>query len=245
MSQRNADESIVSSALDLCSLYGDVDFLFRSRNADCGPLQDYLRSYLRSIGRCDMFDADRDAAIDLLQQMKGHLQRGISIKAFYCLAPIAAQPRQVAQRLSLRDVPPVEQQGDSPPARWHFSMTMFSGRFFSEQTLDDVFEQADHCEGSDLLPEQQSLQAHFDCEQDEREAAFAILESLEFCNLEIRRDDSCWPDQNVYRIPQDKLSDLIPKISAVVAAAARCFSREKCVLTLQQPCYVFSDIHGD
>ncbi len=125
-----------------------------------------------------------------------------------------------------------------------------SGDFASEETganflrrdFDETLSDLRDCSDEDVVAA---------CRQgsDPRSAALAVLANLELDKLDVlqHEDHSSerWKGQTMFRIPETSLMNMLDKIEAVVNAAAECFAREETVLRLQQPCFVFGDIHGE
>lgn len=124
-----------------------------------------------------------------------------------------------------------------------------SGDFASEETqanflrrdFDETLSELRVCSDEDAVAA---------CRQgsDPRSAALAVLANLELDKLDIVQDEDHpserWKGQTMFKIPTTSLMKMLDQVQAVVNAAAECFAREATVLRLQQPCFVFGDIHG-
>ena len=83
---------------------------------------------------------------------------------------------------------------------------------------------------------------------DARSAAFAVLANLELAKLNKLQHEEHqserWRGQTMFKIPESSLMAMLKDIETVVTAATECFVLEETVLRMQQPCFVFGDIHG-
>jgi len=83
---------------------------------------------------------------------------------------------------------------------------------------------------------------------DARSVALSLLGHLELGKLEKLQGDQHasdrWRGQTIFKIPELALRSMLDDINTVVTAATECFAREETVLFMQQPCFVFGDIHG-
>jgi hypothetical protein len=256
------------SQFDLCALSGQVELAIRSLYPD-RTLQYYMDQ-----SPCPDFEVDRRSAATWLNRLlqtlsteaSGIQDKTFPVKAFYCLAPNISASRPVAPRLSFRDGMTFVK--DNPIAahldlsdgetvnrffREHFwdRLTQFAAPWFSEETRDDALaihegEFSDRPEPSELGANGFILCQHAPLDfKTARSAAFDVLEQLELCNLELQPGGERWSGQTIYRIPAHKLVTIEHQIIAVVTAAAKFFAQEDTVLKMQQPTYVFGDIHGE
>jgi hypothetical protein len=123
-----------------------------------------------------------------------------------------------------------------------------SGVFASEETQENFlrrdFDMSDLRVCSDESPTAACRQG-----SDPRSAALAVLANLELDKLDkLQHEDhpsERWKGQTMFKIPVTSLVTMLDDVQVVVNAAAECFAGEETVLRLQQPCFVFSDIHGD
>ena len=257
------------SQFNLCALSGQVEHAIRSLYPD-RTLQYYMDQ-----SPCPDFEVDRRSAAAWLNRLlqtlsteaSGIQEKIFPVKAFYCLAPNISASRPVAPRLSFRDGMTFVK--DNPIAahldlsdgetvnrffRAHCCdpLTQFAAPWFSEETRDDAL-MIHEGEFSDR-PEPSELGAYgfltcqdapLDFLKTARSAAFEVLEQLELCNLELQPGGERWSGQTIYRIPAQNLVTMEHQIIAVVTAAAKFFAQEDTVLKMQQPTYVFGDIHGE
>ncbi len=122
-------------------------------------------------------------------------------------------------------------------------MIQHAGGFASKETQDNFLVQCDHYL-SELTDEDSAGFVAIEA-SDPRSVAFAVLAELELDKLEkLPQTEGRWRGQTIFNILESKIYAMLPDIHIVVNAAAECFAREDTTLRIQQPCFVFGDIHG-